>query len=135
MARIGRVVAVTLGLLGAGFVFGAIAGGTALTLVTLPSGIHWEAFFIGAVFGAPLGAVCAPVVSWLLLRRVPLGRMFLVCSAGTVIGGMFGAVTAAGGGDFVLQSIAGAFLGCVFAAAVLWYQTRARSRTAGALRP
>jgi hypothetical protein len=129
--RVGRVVAVTLGLVSAGFLFGAIAGGTAFTLVTLPGGgISEETFFIGAVFGAPLGAVCAPVLSWLLLRRVPLGRMFLVCSAGTVIGGMIGAITTTLGGDFILRPIAGAFLGCFAAAAALWYRARARSGSA-----
>ena len=133
MVRVGRIIAVTLGLVSAGFLFGAIAGGTAFTIVSLPGGgISGEIFFIGAVFGAPLGAVCAPLLSWLLLRRVPIGRMFLVCSAGTVVGGMIGAITTARGGDFVLRPIAGAFLGCVAAATILWYRSRARSRTMAA---
>ena len=120
MTRTGRIVGVTLGLVGAGLIFGALAGGAAFAAVTALAGekLSGEAFAIGAFFGAPLGAVTAPLLSWLLLRHVPIGRMFMVCSIGTAIGGIAGwfATTT---GDIVLNSLGGAFLGCVMAALVL----------------
>jgi len=125
MARFSRVVAVTIGLAGAGLVFGAIAGGTAVTLVTLLTGegVDTEAFLFGAFFGAPLGAFTAPMLSWVLLRRVPLGRMFLACSCGTAVGGVVGWFTT-GSGDIGLHAIGGALLGCIFAAIVLSHSAR-----------
>src|SRR6185503_9035869 len=53
---------VTIGLIGAGVVLGALAGGTAFTAVGVLAGEEFstERFVIGAVFGAPLGAATAP---------------------------------------------------------------------------
>ena len=126
MPRWGRIVLVTLGLVVAGILFGAIAGGTAFTLVTLLEGEGHlsDAFWVGAVFGAPLGAITAPVLSWLLLRRVPFGRMFLACSVGTAIGGMIGWFTM-GSGDILLHPLGGALAGCVVAAIALTVRARA----------
>ena len=134
MKRAGRIVSVTIGLIGAGIVFGALAGGTAFAfVVVLADGrISTELFEIGAIFGAPLGGITAPPLAWLLLRRVPLGRMFLVCTAGTAIGGMIGWFATSRGGDIMLQPIAGAFLGCAAAATALWYRSCARPRTIAA---
>ncbi|HJS43398.1 MAG TPA: hypothetical protein VJ755_07990 [Gemmatimonadales bacterium] len=128
MARLGRIVVVTIGLVGAGIVFGALAGGTAFALaVVLATGrISTALFEIGAVFGAPLGGITAPVLAWVLLRRVPLGRMFLVCSVGTALGGVVGWFATAGGGNPILNPIAGAFIGCVVAAIALWHRARVR---------
>ena len=125
--RWGRVVGVTLGLVVAGIFFGAIAGGTAVTLVLLLAGerVDPEAFLVGAVFGAPLGALTAPVLSWVLLRRVPLGRMFLVCSCGTAVGGVVGWFTAGAFGDIGLRALGGALVGCIVAAITLSVRTRA----------
>lgn len=119
---------VTLGLVGAGIVFGALAGGTAFALVVLlASGrISTALFEIGAVFGAPLGGIIAPLLAWVLLRRVPLGQMFLVCSVATAIGGVAGWFAAAAGGDIILSPIAGALIGCVVAAIALWHRARVR---------
>lgn len=117
MRRAARVVVVTIGLVAAGFIFGALAGGAAFAMVVLVPGEGpslW-AFGIGAFYGAPLGAVTAPLLSWLLLRRVPLGRMFLVCSIGTTIGGI-GGWFSAGSADILLTPIMGAFAGCLIAA-------------------
>ena len=128
MTRPGRIVVVTIGLLGAGIVFGAVAGGTAFAFVGLLGGerISTELFGIGAVFGAPLGAVTAPLLAWLLLRSVPLGRMFLVCSVGTAIGGVAGWFATTAGGDIILNSLGGAFIGCVICAIALWHRARLR---------
>lgn len=118
----------TIGLVGAGIVFGALAGGTAFALVVALAsrGISTELFLIGAVFGAPLGAVTAPLLAWVLLRRVPLGRMFLVCSVGTTVGGVVGWFATAAGGSIIANPIAGAFVGCVVAAIALWHKARLR---------
>lgn len=126
MTRPGRIVVVTIGLVGAGIVFGALAGGTAFSLVVvLADGrISTELFEIGAIFGAPLGAITAPLLAWILLRRVPLGRMFLVCSVGTASGGVVGWFATGAGGNIILNPIGGAFIGCVVAAIALWHRAR-----------
>jgi hypothetical protein len=128
MTRAGRIALVTLGLVGAGFVFGALAGGIAFAIVELlgGEGISTEPFVIGAIFGAPLGALTAPLLSWLLLRHVPLGRMFVVCSIGTAIGGLVGWFATSAGGDIMANPIAGAFVGCLIAATALSYRARLR---------
>ena len=121
MSRVARIIAVTSGLVGAGIVLGAIAGGTAFWAVGVITehAFSPEAFGIGAVFGAPLGAVTAPLLSWLLLRHVALGKMFLVCSIGTAIGGVVGWFSTTAGGDIMLNPLVGAFVGCVTAAIAL----------------
>lgn len=128
MKRAGRIVSVTIGLIGAGIVFGALAGGTAFALVGVleDGGISTDLFEFGAYFGAPLGAITAPLLAWLLLRHVPLGRMFLVCSAGTAVGGVVGWFATGAGGDTILNPIGGALVGCVVAAIALWHRARVR---------
>ena len=124
MTRTGRIVAVTAGLTGAGAIAGAVAGGAALgvslwltTKLLIPGG-----FLIGAFLGAPLGAVTAPAVAWLLLRDVSLGHMFVACATGTIIGGVIGYITTTPGGSAVLGGLAGALVGCVVAA--VWLRRR-----------
>ena len=126
MTRFARIALLTVGLIVAGGIFGGIAGGTAFSLVTLVLGGGYigDAFGIGALFGAPLGAITAPLLSWLLLRRVPLGRMFLVCSVGTMIGGVAGYFALAAGGDIILNPLLGAFIGCAMTALLLRYRVR-----------
>lgn len=121
-----RIVLVTIGLVGAGIVFGALAGGTAFAFVgMLADGrISTELFAFGAWVGAPLGAVTAPLLSWLLLRHVPLGRMFLVCSAGTAVGGVVGWFATTAGGNIMVNPLVGAFVGCVIAAIALRHRVQ-----------
>lgn len=90
-----RVVGVTVGLSAAGAAFGGLAGAGALAVVIILSG-EWSILvspslllFAGGI-GAVLGAVCAPLAGWLLLRRVPLGRVFGGLTLGTIIGGVVG---------------------------------------------
>jgi hypothetical protein len=120
-----RVVAVTLGLVGAGAIFGALAGAVALGFslqITHPS---WsDGFAFGAFLGAPLGAASAPVLSWLLLRRVPLGRIFVGLVAGTIFGGIVGWFTTTPGGEIESNGLAGACIGCLVAC--MWLRYRAR---------
>jgi hypothetical protein len=109
--------------MGAGIVCGGLAGATAFAAVSLAAGegerLSWEALWIGLFFGAPLGGVTAPVLSWLLLRRVPLGQMFLVCSIGTSIGGAGGWFTGTTLETAVNRALLGAFVACLVAAIVL----------------
>ena len=121
MTRVAQIVSVSLGLMGAGFIFGALAGGAAFSTVLLMEGdgLSLAAFGIGAIYGAPLGAVTAPLLSWLLLRRVPLGLMFSVCSMGTMIGGIAGWVTTPQLGNPIERALIGALTGCVAGAIVL----------------
>ena len=132
MPRAGRIALVTIGLIVAGVVFGAFAGGTAFVTVGLLAGerISTDAFAIGAIFGAPLGAITAPLLSWLLLRQVPIGTMFLVCTIGAAIGGILGWFAAIAGEDIMVSPLAGAFLGCLVSAFVLWHRARIRSGSA-----
>jgi hypothetical protein len=86
---------VTLGLSLAGVVFGGLAGVAALTinlLLTDEFGLHRVAavYAVAATLGGMLGAVCAPLAGWLLLRYVPLGRAFTGLTIGAVIGGVIG---------------------------------------------
>lgn len=94
MADPRRVVAVTLALVGIGVVVGAACGVAALTIVGLFSGApvfsDVGAVGIAAAFGAMVGAVAAPLFSWMLLRHVPLGKAILHTAMGTILGGMLG---------------------------------------------
>ena len=130
MPRAGRIALVTIGLIVAGLVFGALAGGTAFVTVGLLAGegISTDVFAIGAVFGAPLGAITAPLLSWLLLRHVPIGRMFLVCTVGAAIGGVIGWFATTAAGDIMVNPIAGAFIGCLVSAVILWHRVRIRAQ-------
>lgn len=90
-----RALLVTVGLAFTGAVFGAIAGagGLALALLLDPSsGVLGSLVYceFAACVGALLGAVSAPTVTWVMLPRVPLGRLFLLSTAGTIAGGVFG---------------------------------------------
>lgn len=122
---------VTLALLVTGFVLGALLGTVMLLGMTLsygqvPSldGVP-KAFVLGVVFGGPLGAVAAPVVAWLLLRHVSLGRAIGVTALGTVLGGIVAArlVGAFGLSEAaMLVAIPGALLG--FLGSALWLRLR-----------
>lgn len=91
----GRIVIVTIALAVAGAAFGGIAG--AVTLATVLA-LSKEAAFIqeprillaGATLGAVLGAGCAPLAGWLVLRHVPLGPAFGGLTVGTSVGGVIG---------------------------------------------
>jgi len=123
-----RVVAVTLGLIGAGALFGALAGGVALALSLLitESDTSGSGLVIGAFFGAPLGAIAAPTAAWLLLRRVPLGRVFAGSVAGTVLGGVAGWLLPFAE-DQVANGLLGAVAGFAFATVWMWSRTLVRA--------
>jgi hypothetical protein len=89
-----RVVTVTLGLVGAGAVAGALVAMTTFAAATLVLGelsnISWRGFlFVGAVGGA-FGLTLGPLVAWTLLRKVPLGKAVLFPSLGAAVGSAIG---------------------------------------------
>ena len=95
MSRAYRILAVTVGLIVAGAVFGGVAGAVALGIVVALTDRIASAFDFGmlafaALFGAIVGAVAAPAAGWLLLRRVPLGRAVGWTTLGAVTGGIGG---------------------------------------------
>ena len=90
-----RIVAVTIGLIVAGAVFGAVAGVMVLGLTkVIQRGFgafdYPLAYLAAATIGGILGAGCAPLAGWLLLKRVPLGRAFAWLTVGTIGGGVVG---------------------------------------------
>lgn len=122
LPRLIRILVVTAGLSVAGAVAGAFAGGIAFSFVlTLAGdpGLHLDALLIAGVVGAPLGAVTAPLLAWLLLRRVPLGQMFRGLSLGTMVGGVVGWLATVSAANIVINAVASAFIGCVVAALLL----------------
>ena len=108
-----RVAAVTAGLAGAGAVFGAAAGAAALTVGTLITDHEIAGFWVGAFLGGSLGAIMAPPLAWGLLRRVPLGKMFVRCATGTAVGGVIAWIVDPVFGLF------GAMAGCLFTCVAL----------------
>ena len=75
-----RIVAVTIGLIVAGAVFGAVAGVMVLGLTkVIQRGFgafdYPLAYLAAATIGGILGAGCAPLAGWLLLKRVCIGCM------------------------------------------------------------
>ena len=131
MTRTNRIVVITLGLVAAGAVCGAVAGVVAFTigvrLTHAPSAAtDLRLLPLPASIGAALGAVILPIVSWVLLRRVPLGQAILATVLGTIVGGTLGLVVPLVG-DRGVSSIAG---GCVgFCLAALFLALRARAAT------
>jgi hypothetical protein len=103
MTRISRILTVTLGLTLTGAVVGAVLGGFTLlgwVAATSVHGVPFPAallFGFGALYGAAIGAVIAPIASWTLLRRVPLGRAIGGAALGTAIGALVGGSLAAVG--------------------------------------
>ncbi|HEY3220799.1 MAG TPA: hypothetical protein VGJ80_08705 [Gemmatimonadales bacterium] len=111
-----------------GAVFAALAGAASLTTALWIERDPWYmlGLFAGPFYGAPIGAILAPVLAWAFLRRVPLGQMFVSLSAGTAIGGVVGWVTTFStlDGPKVVAGLAGAVIGCLVAAIRLRYQVR-----------
>jgi len=90
-----RVIVITGGLILVGMIAGGFAAGCALALYAILHG-DWRGAldlelwgFAGAV-GAGIGAVVAPLTSWLFLRHVPLGRLILQTTVGTILAGGVG---------------------------------------------
>ena len=90
-----RVALVALGLIPAGAVAGALAGGLgAMILMTVSDGLHAApnplVLGVAGVVGDFLGAVILPVAGFTLLRHVPLGRALAETIVATALGGAIG---------------------------------------------
>jgi len=89
-----RLLTITLGLALTGALFGGLAGGAGLATVLLFEPQLWRSAFefceFAASVGAVLGMIGAPVVTWVMLRRVPLGRMFALLTVGTTVSAVLG---------------------------------------------
>ena len=90
-----RIVTITLGLACAGALFGGLAGGTGLAIALFFDPMRsclgsWPYYEFAACVGALLGAAGAPAVTWVMLRRVPLGRLFTLLTLGTTVAAVFG---------------------------------------------
>jgi len=113
MTKARRILAVTAGLAATGAVVGAVIGAATLfTYMVLSEGIGAfrmspMVLAFGGGVGGVIGLVFAPVASWTLLRRVPLGRAIVTAAIGTVLGAFAGGVAIGP----VLGAVAGFFVG------------------------
>jgi hypothetical protein len=95
MPRLSRILAVTGGLVLAGVFAGAMAAafGLALSLILVGewrSALNPQLLRFSALVGAVIGAVAAPITSWLFLRHVPFGKMILQTTLATALAGGIG---------------------------------------------
>lgn len=124
-----RIAVITAGLMATGAVVGAACGAVAMALVAAfdRTGM-WSATLgdlaIAAYFGALIGTPGAPVISWVLLRRVPIGLAIAGTAAGTVAGGIYGALTPSS------DPLTGAVAGFAAAALILCLASAAAARRA-----
>ena len=117
-----KVVVVTVALMIVGTVVGALTSVLALAAVLMLRGSPGAPQLLAAVMmaayaGAAIGAVMAPVVAWILLRRVPLWRAITQTALGTLIGAVVCSFTIPG-------PIVGAIIGFTLAAIRLRIVTR-----------
>jgi hypothetical protein len=115
-----RALAVTLGLVAAGGLVGAACGALAFAIVLAIAGESLDPglLSIGGAFGAAAGTIVAPLISWLFLRHVPLGRAIAHTALGTIVGGAIGFFlpTLGLGFAFVPGFLYGGLAGCTAAA-------------------
>jgi hypothetical protein len=78
----------------AGAVFGLVSLAVVGLLVDGLGGfpVVWDAYTFVAVVGAAVGAISLPVVSWWIVRHVPLERVVAETGLATVIGSIAGSL-------------------------------------------
>ena len=137
--RLDRISLVTAGISAVGGVIGGACAALTVAIVAMIEGGITALSAAGTPtllavasgFGAVVGMIGAPMLSWALLRRVALGRAIAYTALGTVVGAVVGELTVA----FVSYPrlfpgvIAGALVGYLSAGAALHLQ--ARRGTAG----
>ena len=119
---IARVAIVTLALVIVGALIGALTSVLALVVVLMLRGSPgfpqlMAAIMMAGYVGAAIGAVMAPIVAWVLLRRVPLWRAITQTALGTLLGAIVTSFTFPG-------PIIGAIIGFTLAAIRLRIVTR-----------
>ena len=137
----GRIFTVTLGIALAGAIIGGVMGAALFAAWT---GLSWvwvndrdgigTVIAVGAAAGAGLGAVLAPLTSWVFLRRVPLGKALLQTTIGTTVGTAIGLALDSTGlmlRSHVPASLVGAIAGFLAAAVRLRFAARTPTREAG----
>jgi hypothetical protein len=139
--RAGRVFTVTLGIALVGAIIGGVIGAalfaawTSLSWVdTVDGSGGWGRIAAGAGAGAGLGAVLAPLTSWVFLRRVPLGMALLQTTVGTTAGAVIGLGLDSAGlllRTNVPAGLVGAIAGFLAAAVRLRFAARTPTREAG----
>jgi len=109
-----RAAIVTGALAVTGFVCGAALGTAVLTgMVVRELGLPGlgarlpQIALVGVGYGGGIGAVLTPPLSWLLLRRVSLGRALLETAAGTLIAA---AIALAAAPVYTIQAALGGFV-------------------------
>ena len=127
-----RIVTITFGLACAGALFGGLAGGTGLAIALFFDPQRWrfgsfEYYEFAACVGALLGAAGAPPVTWVMLRRVPLGRLFSRLTLGTTVAAVFGWFVLSGIHPIWGPTLAG-FMGFMATAIALSYRYAAPPR-------
>ena len=80
-----------LAAMGAGVGFALGTAMLAFLQIWAPGGFHWNidipfGMMFGGTFGVVVGGIGAPALSWLFLRRVPLGRAILWTTVSTILG-------------------------------------------------
>jgi len=139
--QVGRAVSITLAIALVGAIIGGATGGS---LFAVWRSLHWLSMWdsegaarvigIGAAAGAALGAVLAPLTSWVFLRRVPLGKALLQTTVGTTVGAAVGLALDSAGLTYrfnIPASLVGAIVGFLAAATRLRFATRTPAGTAG----
>jgi hypothetical protein len=138
MSRARRIFAVTAGLFAAGAIVGAVTGALVAAVIisfvtrSAPP-LSPEIFGVGALFGAPLGAVLFPTAGWLLMRHVPLGKALLGTSIGALAGGLAGWLLPVGT-DPVARTLTLGVLGFAIAVILLRRSASGAVRASGGVR-
>jgi hypothetical protein len=117
-----RILIVTVGLMATGALVGAILGALSLWLATaIRAGVvnvsyPSEILGAGALAGALMGSVLAPITAWSLMRFVPLWRAIGESALATVTGAIVGTLAGPAIGQGLVSSIVGGLLGFLLAA-------------------